>query len=145
MTNTDLLDELREIMDDTFLDLNESGVNISARFPVQLVTYEYTGGDEHKGDPGAESIVGSPIDVTVIDLSLSDVHEWKNFNQVHVGDARLEISQHVLSKDDILGANIDPGKKRYFLIGDNRYTVVNGGVRDPDGLIWRITLKRVKP
>jgi hypothetical protein len=145
MANTELLQELQSVQGSVYRELNASGVNLSAREDVLLKTFTYTGTDKHKREPGSESEVSSQA-LTVISLEFKDVPKWNpatNTNE-RIGDAALVVSADDVSEAQLLGTNLAPGQKRYFLIGGDRYSLVNGSLRNPNGLKWILTLVRAK-
>jgi hypothetical protein len=143
MSNNALLDELSSLVGGVYSELNQEGINLQARYDVMLRTYRYENQDKHKRHAGDEKIVNS-LELTVIKLELKDVHQFINGQNERVGDARLEVATHNVTREQLLSEDLAVNQKRYFLIDGDRYTPVNGTYENRNGLKHILTLKRVK-
>lgn len=150
----DLRTELVGILDDVVGELTTSGVNFAAREPVYREIHAYEAGATsfRRGTHTLEN----PDDpaLTVMDLFIGQVPSWESGTREIVGDARMQIPQ-TLTRDQVLGKGLAKGQELLYRIGTRTldettglpsggevYRIENGGVKDPDGLTWILTLKR---
>lgn len=147
--NTELLDEIIDITENVYADLNSEGVNISARKDVYLAVYETTGSNKYTRCPGAESLAPSteqfpnPHPLVVVDLQIKDIISYSTGVPIPIGDARVKITQKTFSQEQLLGMELTENQKMLFLIDGEKYTIVDGQLNNVAGIFWDIVLKRV--
>lgn len=141
-----LLDEIRDIMEEVYGDLSKEEndlINFPARFKIERVIYQYDNANRLKGRRGSDFDLSSD-ELIPIDLSLNTVIDWKNGDHIAVGDAFFRITQKCYSRDDLTGSKLPSDQKIYYLINDEKYTLVDGGLIDEDGITWKLILQRIK-
>ena len=138
-----LRDKINGTIHRTFQKLTDKGINLAARVPVYRQILSLTGRDKHKGTPGSLEPVGEPDELVVMDLVIGQVTRWSNGVAEAVGDAYFETPQYEFTKDELECKSLPEGQTLRYEIDGDKYTVINGGIRDVDGLTWRVTLKKV--
>lgn len=138
-----LRDKINGTIHRTFQKLTDKGINLAARVPVNRQVLALTGRDKHKGIPGSLQPVGTPNELVVMDLVIGQVVQWNDGMSSVVGDAFFETPQYEFTKGDLEGSALPEGQTLRYEIGGVFYTPINGGIRDVDGLTWRVTLKKV--
>lgn len=144
MSVNELLDEIRATVQEVYEDLTEGGVNFAARLPVYREIYATVkaGNNPYKKTEGSPQLVGEPELLTVQNLYIGDVTSYKDGAPRVVGDARVKITQGLHTKEQLLGKGLPDGQYLLYRIGADLYTAITGGVRDPNGIAWEITLKK---
>lgn len=148
MTTNKVLDKARDVLNRVGERITQAGVNFAARIPVYLAVYGPDPEAEGSGNPfeTPELVRLNPDEpaLTVLDLRVGSVTRWRPDGTELTGDARIEIPQGKHSREQLNGRGLPEGQVLLYLVGDDRYTVVEGGITDADGLFWNILLKQVR-
>lgn len=137
-----LRDKINSKLHSVFQKVTEKGINLAAREIVYREILSLSGRDKFKGKPGTLEVLGTPDQLVVMDLVIGQVTQWNNGMAEVVGDAYFETPQHEFTRADLDGSALPDGQQLRYKIGGVYYTPINGGIRDVDGLTWRVTLKK---
>lgn len=148
MTTNKVLDKARDVLNRVGERITAAGVNFAAREPVYMAVY---GPDPEADAPEnpfetPELVRLNPAEpaLTVLDLRIGSVTRWRPDGTELTGDARIEIPQGKHTREQLSGQGLPDGQALFYLLGAERYTVVEGGITDADGLFWNILLKQVR-
>jgi hypothetical protein len=141
-----LISEMAQLMEDEFTVLNAEGINPIPQVTTEYQVFSYTDPDPDRREPGVES--PTPIattDLTCINLVIDEIKRWdKEEKELNVvGQAEIEVTQAVWTKESLQGLDLPDGQRGYFVLDGVRYTPINGGIKDVDGLTFAVVLKRI--
>ena len=150
----ELLDELRELMEEEFSALTDEGLNFAARELVWIEIWE-TATTANRFKAGTRTLT-NPNDgpLPLQDLSVGQVDRWIDGGLVPVGDAKIEVSQYGRTLAYLQGRDLEDNQTMFFRIGGSEdeepeertgelYTIIDSGIKDTGGITWVITLERV--